>query len=81
MLSMKSNLFYLFFALLLVGFMTQGFQCGSPDFTGAKVQEQNKNFAEAAKLYEKEVQKNPANFEAWFRLGRVRGVELNDFEV
>ena len=77
---MKSNLFYLFFALLLVGFMTQGFQCGSPDFTGAKVQEQNKNFAEAAKLYEKEVQKNPANFEAWFRLGRVRGVELNDFE-
>ena len=76
---MKSNLFYLFFALLLVGFMTQGFQCGSPDFTGAKVQEQNKNFAEAAKLYEKEVQKNPANFEAWFRLGRVRGVELNDF--
>ena len=77
---MKSNLFYLFFALLLVGFMTQGFQCGSPDFTGAKVQEQNKNFAEAAKLYEKEVQKNPENFEAWFRLGRVRGVELNDFE-
>jgi len=76
---MKSNLFYLFFALLLVGFMTQGFQCGSPDFTGAKVQEQNKNFAEAAKLYEKEVEKNPANFEAWFRLGRVRGVELNDF--
>jgi tetratricopeptide (TPR) repeat protein len=76
---MKSNLFSFFFALLLVGFMTQGFQCGSPDFTGAKVQEQNKNYSEAAKLYEKEVQKNPANFEAWFRLGRVRGVELNDF--
>ena len=75
---MKSNLFYLFFALLLAGFLTQGFQCGSPDFTGAKVQEQNKNFPEAAKLYEKEVQKNPANFEAWFRLGRIRGMQLND---
>ena len=76
---MKSNFFYLFYAILLVGFLTQGFQCGSPDFTGAKVQEQNKNFPEAAKLYEKEVQKNPANFEAWFRLGRVRGVELGDY--
>ncbi|MGD1045889.1 MAG: tetratricopeptide repeat protein [Bacteroidota bacterium] len=76
---MKNNLFSLFFAVLLVVFLTQGFQCGSPDFTGAKVQEQNKKFPEAAKLYEKEVQKNPTNFEAWFRLGRVRGVELNDF--
>ena len=76
---MKSNLFYLFFALLLVGFMIQGFQCGSPDFTGAKVQEQNNNFPEAAKLYEKEVQNNPANYEAWFRLGRLRGLQLNDF--
>ena len=75
---MKSNLFYLFFALLLVGFMIQGFQCGSPDFTGAKVQEQNKNYAEAARLYEKEVQKNPANQDAWYYLGRLRGTQLND---
>jgi tetratricopeptide (TPR) repeat protein len=76
---MKPHIFSLFFILLLAGFITQGFQCGSPDFTGAKVQEQNKNYPEAAKLYEKEVQKNPANFEAWFRLGRLRGMELNDF--
>jgi tetratricopeptide (TPR) repeat protein len=76
---MKRTIFSLFFALLLAGFITQGFQCGSPDFTGAKVQEQNKNYREAAKLYEKEVQKNPANFEAWYRLGRLRGMELNDF--
>jgi tetratricopeptide (TPR) repeat protein len=75
---MKSNLFHLFFALLLVGFMIQGFQCGSPDFTGAKVQEQNKNYAEAARLYEKEVQKNPANQDAWYYLGRLRGTQLND---
>jgi tetratricopeptide (TPR) repeat protein len=77
---MKSNYFYLFFALLLVGFLTQGFQCGSPEFTGAKVQEQNKNYAEAAKLYEKEIQKNPMNADAWFRLGRIRGMQLNDFD-
>jgi len=76
---MKSNLFYLFFALLLVGFLTQGFQCGSPEFVGAKVQEQNKKYTEAVKLYEKEVQQNPTNLKAWFRLGYIRGVELKDF--
>jgi len=77
---MKSNLFYVFFALLLAGFLMQGFQCGSPEFTGAKVQEQNKNYTEAAKLFEKEVQKNPTNADAWFRLGRIRGMQLNDFD-
>jgi tetratricopeptide (TPR) repeat protein len=66
--------------LLLAGFTIQGFQCGSPEFTGAKVQEQNKNYDEAIKLYEKEVQKNPANHEAWFRLGRIRGEQKNDYE-
>jgi tetratricopeptide (TPR) repeat protein len=77
---MKNNFYYFVLAMLFAGFMIQGFQCGSPEFTGAKVQEQNKNFAEAAKLYEKEVQKNPSNHEAWFRLGRIRGEELNDYE-
>jgi tetratricopeptide (TPR) repeat protein len=70
---MKSNLFHLIFVLLLVGFINQGFQCGSPDFTGAKVQEQNKNYPEAIRLYEIEVKKNPMNEEAWFRLGFVKG--------
>jgi tetratricopeptide (TPR) repeat protein len=76
---MKSNFLYVFLGLLLVGFMTQGFQCGSPEFTGAKVQEQNKNYPEAARLYEKEIQKNPANQEAWYYLGRLRGTQLNDY--
>ena len=35
---MKNNFYYSILALLLAGFMIQGFQCGSPDFTGAKVQ-------------------------------------------
>jgi tetratricopeptide (TPR) repeat protein len=77
---MKNNFTYFVLAVLLAGSIIQGFQCGSPEFTGAKVQEQNKNFIEAAKLYEKEVQKNPSNHEAWFRLGRIRGDELNDYE-
>lgn len=77
---MKNNYTILTLAILAIMFITLGFQCGSPEFTGAKVQEQNKNFTEAARLYEKEVQKNPANYEAWFRLGRVKGVELRDFE-
>jgi tetratricopeptide (TPR) repeat protein len=77
---MKNNFYYFGFMFLLIGVMLQGFQCGSPEFTGAKVQEQNKNFREAAKLYEKELQKNPSNHEAWYRLGRIRGEELNDFD-
>ena len=77
---MKSNLFYLVVSVLFAGFLTLGFQCGSPDFTGAKVQEQNKNYVEAVKLYEREVQKNPANHEAWFRLGRLRGEQLGDYK-
>jgi len=77
---MKNNFTYFVFTLLLAGFIIQGFQCGSPEFTGAKVQEQQKNYVEAAKLYEKEVQKNPSNHEAWFHLGRIRGEELNDYD-
>jgi tetratricopeptide (TPR) repeat protein len=75
---MKKGYYNFICALLLTGFMIQG--CGSADFTGAKVEEQNKKYVEAAKLYEKEVQKNPSNDEAWFRLGRIRGEELNDYE-
>jgi tetratricopeptide (TPR) repeat protein len=77
---MKNNYFNLFLALFFVGLITSGFQCGSPDFTGGKVQENNKNYAEAVKLYEKEVQKNPTNHEAWFRLGRIRGEQMGDYK-
>ena len=66
------------FGLALVVLTTQAFQCGSPEFTGAKVYEQQSNWKEAARLYEQETQKNPANAEAWFRLGRIRGLNLND---
>jgi len=49
-----------------------GYQCGSPEFTGAKVHIQQRNFKEAARLLEIEVQKNPQNEEAWFFLGGLK---------
>jgi tetratricopeptide (TPR) repeat protein len=76
---MKTKLFNICLILLFIGLMTQGFSCGSPDFEGAKVREQQKDYPEAAKLYEKDLQKNPANQEEWFLLGRLRGTQLNDF--
>ncbi len=53
-------------------FMFLGYQCGSPEFTGAKVHIQQKNYKEAMRLLELEVQKNPQNDEAWFFLGGLK---------
>ena len=53
----------------------QGFQCASSEFTGAKLQLQQKNFKEAKRLLELEVEKNPGNEEAWYLLGAVNGDE------
>lgn len=53
----------------------QGFQCASSEFTGAKLQLQQKNFKEAKRLLELEVKKNPGNEEAWYLLGAVDGDE------
>lgn len=69
---MKSNYFLLMLGSLLALLVFQGFQCASSEFTGAKVQLQQKNFSEAKRLLEIEVQKNPANEEAWYLLGALR---------
>ena len=61
--------------MILSTLLFQGFQCGSPEFTGAKVHLQQKNYKEAARLLEIEVQKNPANEEAWFFLGGLKADE------
>ncbi len=58
----------------------QGFQCGSPEFTGAKLAMQQKNYKEAARLLDIEVEKNPKNEEAWFLLGNLRA-DMGDFEA
>jgi tetratricopeptide (TPR) repeat protein len=59
-------------AITVASFMFFGYQCGSPEFTGAKVHLQQKNFKEALRLLELEVKKNPQNEEAWFFLGGLR---------
>jgi len=71
----------LFLPLAIAGILSlvifQGFQCGSPEFTGAKLQIQQKNYTEAVRLLEAEVAKNPSNGEAWYLLGWVSSEQNN----
>ena len=69
---MKSHALKLFILLGVASFMFFGYQCGSPEFTGAKVHMQQKNWKEAIRLLEVEVKKNPTNEEAWFFLGGLK---------
>jgi tetratricopeptide (TPR) repeat protein len=69
---MKAHAIRLFILLGVASFMFFGYQCGSPEFTGAKVHMQQKNWKEAIRLLEVEVKKNPANEEAWFFLGGLK---------
>ncbi len=60
-----------FVLILAFAIASQGFQCGSPEFSGAKVRIQQKDFAGAIRLLKEEVKKNPTNEEAWFLLGEL----------
>ncbi|MBN1396892.1 MAG: tetratricopeptide repeat protein [Bacteroidetes bacterium] len=75
---MRKGYFGLICVLLIAGFILHG--CGSTDFTSGKVREQNGDYKGAVEFYEKELQKNPSNAEAWFRMGTVKGGKLNDYE-
>ena len=76
---MRHNFFTMIMTLTVIGLMTQAFQCGSPELTGAKVYIQQKNYPAAIASLEKETQKNPANEEAWYLLGTLRS-ETGDYE-
>jgi len=69
---MKFHAIKLVILATVASFMFLGYQCGSPEFTGAKVHIQQKNYKEAIRLLEIEVQKNPQNEEAWFFLGGLK---------
>ncbi|MEK6651085.1 MAG: tetratricopeptide repeat protein [Bacteroidota bacterium] len=69
---MKRNTLLGLTLVLLASLAFQGFQCGSPEFTGAKVYINQKNYKEAMRLLDIETQKNPGNEEAWFLLGHLR---------
>lgn len=74
---MKQRAIWSITVSLLAVLVFQGFQCGSPEFTGAKVYIQQKNFVEAIRLLEVETQNNPGNEEAWFLLGQLQSDEGN----
>ncbi len=65
-------------ALVLVGFLFTGFQCGSPALTSAKLYIKGNDWENAEKSLSAEVAKNPANAEAWYLLGDVRR-NLNNY--
>ncbi|MBF8293631.1 MAG: hypothetical protein HW389_176 [Bacteroidetes bacterium] len=69
---MKYHATKLIILVAVASLLFVGYQCGSPEFTGAKVHIQQRNFKEAARLLEIEVQKNPQNEEAWFFLGGLK---------
>jgi tetratricopeptide (TPR) repeat protein len=68
---MKTSL--LFITLISLSFVAlTGFQCGSTEMTSAKLYIQRADWPNAEKSLMQEVEKNPNNGEAWYRLGHVR---------
>lgn len=74
---MKSSPLLFVVVLILVGITATGFQCGSAETTSAKLYIQRGDLASAEKSLVKEVEKNPANAEAWYTLGEVRMRQKN----
>jgi predicted Zn-dependent protease len=69
---MKSTIIAAILLLTLSAMMLTGFQCGSAEFTSAKLYISRGDFVNAERTLAQEVQKNPVNAEAWFYLGDVR---------
>src|SRR5512135_1210847 len=58
--------------LVLSSLLFSGFQCGSAESTSAKLYMQRSDWPAAEKAWQKEVDKNDQNAEAWYYLGEVR---------
>ncbi len=68
----------LFVAVFLVlGMMFMGYQCGSTEITSAKLYIQQKNYAKAIEVLQKEIAKNPKSDEGYYLLGYVYGEQGN----
>lgn len=76
---MKIILQSAFVAVILAAILTTGFQCASAELTSAKLYIQRKDFQNAMKQLEKEVEKNPKSEEGYYLLGQVR-LELRDYQ-
>ena len=66
-------------AVVLAAILTTGFQCASAELTSAKLYIQRKDYQNAVKQLEKEVEKNPKSEEGFYLLGQVRQ-ELRDYQ-
>lgn len=62
---------YFIVALILGAFLTQGFQCTSPEMSTARVAKKNNDFEKAITFYEKELTKNPTNSDAMYELAQI----------
>lgn len=68
---------HMLLGLILGSLIIQSFQCASPDFTGAKLAYNQKDYNKAMIALQKEVTKNPTNAEAWYLLADCH-YRLND---
>ena len=73
----QSSLLFLVLSSLIVSFILTGFQCGSPALTSAKLYKSRGEWENAEKALMTEVEKNPANAEAWYELGFARMQRAN----
>ncbi len=66
-----SRIQYFILAILLGAFLTQGFQCSSPEMTTARVAKSKNEFPRAIEMYQKELTKNSNNSEAMYELAEI----------
>lgn len=64
--------------IVIAAMFTTGFECASSELTSAKLYLQRKDYQNAEKQLQKEVDKNPKSEEGYYLLGQVR-VELKDY--
>ena len=69
---MKQPTVLILIMLFLSALSFTGFQCGSAESTSAKLYIQRGDLEAAEASLKKEVDKNPANAEAWWLLGHTR---------
>src|SRR3989338_5821409 len=75
---MKIILRWSIIAVVVAAIVTTGFQCSSAELTSAKLYIQRKDYQNAIKQLEKEVEKNPKSEEGYYLLGQVRH-ELREY--
>jgi tetratricopeptide (TPR) repeat protein len=72
-----STLIFSILSVLVILFLTTGFQCSSAESTSAKLYIARAEWANAEAALVKEVEKNADNAEAWYLLGDVRRQRSN----